>query len=97
MIKGILFSIFFILSLYTSFLTSFLLHYLVYLNQQEKVLIYQHLIYLLYFLIYLNQYEVFNFSICILSALAFKLARSDFAANLDVSTPVAFFKSNFVP
>ena len=26
---------------------------------------------------------------------AFKLAKSDFAANLDVSTPVAFFKSAF--
>ena len=32
-----------------SLLTSFLLHCLVYLNQQEQVLIYQHLIYLLYF------------------------------------------------
>ena len=49
-ISGILSSIFFILTLYTSSLTiSFLLHYLVYLNQQEQVLIYQHLVYLLYF------------------------------------------------
>ena len=38
--SGILFSIFLILALYTSFLTiSFLLHYLVYLNQQEQILI----------------------------------------------------------
>ena len=49
-ISGILSLIFLILALYTSFLTtSFLLHCLVYLNQQEQVLIYQHLIYLLYF------------------------------------------------
>ena len=49
-ISGTLPSIFFILVLYTSFLTtSFLLRHLVYLNQQEQVLIYQHLIYLVYF------------------------------------------------
>ena len=54
-ISGILSSIFFILALYTSFLaTSFLLHRLVYSNQQEQVLIYQHLIYLLYFINGLN-------------------------------------------
>ena len=47
-IPGILSSVFLILSI--SFLmTSFLLHHLVYLNQQEQVLIYQHVIYLLYF------------------------------------------------
>ena len=50
-ISGILyfiFNIFFILALYKSFLTtSFLLHHLVYLNQQEQVLIYQHIIYLI--------------------------------------------------
>ena len=34
---------------------------------------------------------VFNLSISILSTSAFKLAKSDFAAKLDVSTPVAFF------
>ena len=49
-ISGVLSSIFLILGLRTSFLTtSFLLHHLVYLNEQEQVLIYQHLIYLLYF------------------------------------------------
>ena len=54
-ISGILSSIFFILALCTSFLTtSFLLHHLVYLNQQEQVLIYQHLFYLHYFSSYLN-------------------------------------------
>ena len=52
-IPGILSSIFLILSLYTSFLTTFF-HHLVYLNQQEQLLIYQHLIYILYFLNYLN-------------------------------------------
>ena len=38
---------------------------------------------------------VFNLSTSILSILAFKLAKLDFAATLDVSTPVTFFKSNF--
>ena len=50
-ISGILSSIFLILALYTSFLTNdFLFHQIAYLNQQEHVLISQHLIYLLYFL-----------------------------------------------
>ena len=31
-----------------------------------------------------------------LSTSAFKLAESDFAANLEVSIPVAFFKSSFL-
>ena len=35
---------------------------------------------------------VFHLSTSILSISAFKLAKSDFAANVDVSTPVAFFK-----
>ena len=49
-ISGILSSISLILALYTSFFTtSFCTRSLVYLNQQEQVLIYQHLIYLLYF------------------------------------------------
>ena len=53
-ISGILSSIFLMLVLYTSFLYTsffyehqFLQHHLVYVNQQEQVLIYQHLIYLL--------------------------------------------------
>ena len=45
-ISGILSSIFFILPLCTSFL---LHNFLIYLNQQEQGINYQHLIYLLYF------------------------------------------------
>ena len=37
-----------------------------------------------------------NLSISYLSISVFKLAKSDFAASLDVSIPVAFFKSDFV-
>ena len=37
-----------------------------------------------------------NLSISNLSISAFKLAKSDFATGLDVSIPVAFFKSIFV-
>ena len=36
-----------------------------------------------------------NFSISNLSTSAFKLTKSDFEDNLDVSLPVAFFKSVF--
>ena len=36
---------------------------------------------------------VFNLVTSILSTSAFKLAKSDFASNLDVITPVSFFKS----
>ena len=36
---------------------------------------------------------VFNLVTSILSASAFKLAKSDFASNLDVITPVSFFES----
>ena len=36
---------------------------------------------------------VFNFSTSILSISAFKVAKFDFSANLEVSIPVAFFKS----
>ena len=50
-ISGILSSILLIWALYSVFLTtSFFTTLLVYLNQQEQVLIYQYLIYLLYFL-----------------------------------------------
>ena len=49
-ISGILSSIFLILALYRFFLTKlFLLHHLVYLNQEEQILIYQHLLHVLYF------------------------------------------------
>ena len=39
---------------------------------------------------------VFNLLTSILSTSAFKRAKSDFDANLDVSTPVAFFNFPFV-
>ena len=39
---------------------------------------------------------VFNLSTSIFSVSTFKLDRSDFDANLDVSTPVAFLKYVFV-
>ena len=39
---------------------------------------------------------VFSLSTFILSTSAFKLAKSDFDANLDVSAYVAFFRSVFV-
>ena len=39
---------------------------------------------------------VFNFSISILSTSAFKLAKFGFSSILEVSIPVAFFKSDFV-
>ena len=39
---------------------------------------------------------VSNFSKSILSTSAFKLFKSDFAPNLEVSTPVALFKFYFV-
>ena len=48
-ISSISSSISLILALYSVFLTSFLLHHLVFLNRQEQVLIYQHLVDLLYF------------------------------------------------
>ena len=49
-ISGILSSIFFILALYTSFLTTsfFTQHHLIYLNRQDQVIIYRHLIHPLY-------------------------------------------------
>ena len=39
---------------------------------------------------------VFNLSTSVLSTTALNVAKSDFAAKLDVSTPVALFKSAFV-
>ena len=60
-ISDILSSVFFILALYKSFLTtSFFTTLLSLLNQQEQVLIYQHLIYLLYFLNFLNHLTYFS-------------------------------------
>ena len=60
-ISGILSSILLILALYTSFSTTlFLRLHLVYLNQHEQVLIYQHRIYLIYFLNCLNYVAHFS-------------------------------------
>ena len=68
-ISGILTSIFLISALYTPFFTtSFLLNCLVYLNQQEQVLIYQHLNYKIYLSNYLTQLEyflVYQYLICL--------------------------------
>ena len=62
-ISGISYSIFLILALYTSFLTKFFfVHHLVCLNEQEQVLIYQHLICLLYFSNCLNYLVYFSIS-----------------------------------
>ena len=87
-IAGIVSLTFLTLALYKSFLT-FLLHNLVYLNQQEQVLIY-----LLYFSNCLNY--LVHLSISNLSTSDFKLAKSTFLANFYESTPAAFFKSTFV-
>ena len=66
-ISSILSSIFLILALYTSFLTtSFFLHHLVYLNKQEQVLIYQHLVYLLFkFLRLGSTFSIYQYPICL--------------------------------
>ena len=94
-ISDIFSSIIFIWSLYTSFLTtSFLLHYLVYLV---------YLVYLstsnlssLLFKLLKPLGTVFNLSISKLSASDFKLSKSTFLGNFDVSTRAAFFKFAFV-
>ena len=90
-ISGILSSIFLILVLYTSFLmTSFLLHHLVYFNQQEQALIYQHLNDLLYFqnsLNYLVHFSIYQYLHQILS-----LLNQIFLAKSGVSTPIALFQ-----
>ena len=97
-ISGILSSISLILALYTSFLTTlFLLYHLVYLNQQEQLLIYQHQIYLLYFSNCLN-YLVYliNLSIYYSSASDFKLAKSFFKQILMYQHLFHLNKSAFV-
>ena len=89
-ISGILSSIFLILELYTSFLMTFLLHHLVYFNQQEQALIYQHLNDLLYFqnsLNYLVHFSIYQYLHQILS-----LLNQIFLAKSGVSTPIALFQ-----
>ena len=97
-ISAILSSIFLILELYTSFLTTlFLLDHLVYLNQLEKLLIYQHLFLSSLLFVLLKLFGTFlNSSISNLPTLDFRLARSAFLWCFYVSTPVALFKSIFV-
>ena len=80
-ISGILSWVFFILALYKSTLTSFLTH-VGYLNQQDQVLIYQHLIYLTHFSKCLNWLVQFIY-------IRFYLAKSTFFENFDISTSVA--------
>ena len=95
-ISGILSSIFLILALCTSFLTIyFLINHLVYVNQQEQVLIYQHLIYLFFFRLLKLLGTFFNLSISNLSILDLKLDKSNFIADFDESTPIVSFKSAF--
>ena len=93
-ISGILSSICFIWALYTSFLTtSFFTTWFSLLNSRGRV--FQHLIYLLYFSNGLNYLvHFFNLSISNLSTLDFKLSKSNFLPNFDVSR--LFFKSAFV-
>ena len=97
-ISGILSSISLILALHISFLrTSFFTTHLIYLYQQEQVLIYQHLIHLLSLFKFLKVFSIFlNLSISNLSTSDFKLAKSVFLAKSDASAPVSFFKSPFV-
>ena len=91
-ISDILSSIFFILALYIFFLTtSFLLHHLVYLNQQEEVLIYLHLIFTLLLQLLKLLRTFFILSVPNISTLDFKLAKSTLFANFDLSRPAAFF------
>ena len=89
-ISGVFSSTFLIWALYTSFL----LHHLIYLNQQEQLLMRQHLTLLLKLLKLVDTF--FKLLISNLSTLDFKLAKLTFFANYDVSTPVAFLKSAFV-
>ena len=87
-----------ILVLYTSFLTtSFLLRHLVYLNQQEQVLTYQHLIYLVYISNCFNYFVHFPISqYLIYLHRILKLQHQVFLATSDASSPNAFVESAFI-
>ena len=97
-ISGNLLSILFILALYTVFLiTSFftkLLSLLKSIGVVSKLSISN--LFSLHFKLLKLVGTYFNLSISNLSTLAFKLTTSYFAANLNVSIFVAFFKSDFV-
>ena len=91
-------SIFFILALYSVFLTTSLFTTLLSLLKSTgavSVFTISNLSILLFKLLNLVG-TLFTWSVSNLSTSAFKLTRSDFAANLDVSIPVAFIKSDFV-
>ena len=68
-------------------MSSFLLHRLVYLNQQEQVLIYQHPTYLLYFSNCLNYLEYFS----VYQYLIYLVYLSNFANNTILSCFFFFF------
>ena len=93
-ISGILSSIFLILTLYTSFLkTSFLTKSLSLLKSTGTGTILSTFD----FTFRLKLRDTFlNLPISNLSTLDFKLTKSTCLTNIDVSTPVAFFKSAFV-
>ena len=96
--SDILSSIFLILALYSAFLTTSVFTRLLSLLKSTGVVSsfpIPNLSTLLFKLLRLVG-TLFNLSIFNLSTSAFKLTKSDFAANLDVSIPVAFFKSDFV-
>ena len=89
---------FFLLALYTSFLrTSFFTTLLSLLKSTGVVSNFtiSDLSNLPFKLLKLSEL-VFNLSLSILSISAFKLVKSNLAAHLYVSTPLEFFKSDFV-
>ena len=95
---GILFSIFLILTFYTSFLTTSFFTTSVSLLKSTGSgtnLSISNLSTLLFKLLKLVG-KFFSLSIPDLSTLDFELAKLTFLVNFDVSTPVAFFKSVFV-
>ena len=97
-ISGILSSIFITLALYTSFLTtSFFTASLSLLKSTgtgTNLSTFNLSTLLFKFLKLIGTF--FSLSISNLPTLDFKLAKSTFLANVDVSTPLAFFKSTFV-
>ena len=66
------------------------------LKSTRKILIYQHQLSTLFFKLPKLFGTLFNLSISNLSTSDFKLVKSTFLANSDVSTSVAFLKSAFV-
>ena len=97
-ISGILSSIFLILALYSVFSATSFFTTLLTLFKSTRIVsnfTISNLSTLRFKLLKLVG-PLFNLSISNLSTSPFKLTRSNFAANLDLSIPVAFFKSDFV-